>query len=70
MEGFEDSALSEGKCRRSHSAGQARQAGSLLESAVAEPSAHINLIMSRQCKYAEENNYPQANNRRDNPLAG
>lgn len=70
IEGFEDSALSEGKCRRSHSAAQTRQAGPLLEAAVAEPSAHIDLVMSRDCKCGEENDYPQANNRRDQTLAG
>ena len=58
IEGFEDSATSEGKCRRSHSTAQTRQAGPLLEAAVAEPSAHIDLVMSRECKYAEEKNYP------------
>ena len=58
IEGFEDSALSEGKCRRSHSAGRTRQAGPLFEAAVAEPSAHIDFVMSHKCKYAEEKNYP------------
>jgi hypothetical protein len=57
IEGFENSALSEGKCRRSHSAGRARQAGPLLEAAETEPTAHIDLVMSGQCKYGEENNY-------------
>jgi len=70
IEGFEDSALREGKRRRSHSTARARQAGSLLEAAITEQSAHINLVMSRQCKYGEENDYPEADNRRDYPLAG
>jgi len=69
IESFENSALSEGKCRRSHSACRARQAGPLLEAAITEPSAHIDLVMSYQCKYGEEKNYPQANNRRDHPPA-
>ena len=70
IEGFENSALSEGKRSGSHSAGRTRQTGPLLEAAVTEPSTHIDFIMSRQCKYSEENNYPQAHNRRDFPLAG
>ena len=70
IEGFEDSALSEGKRRRSHSAGRARQTCSLLEAAIAKPSAHIDPVMSRQCKCGEEKNNPQTNNRRDYPPAG
>ena len=70
IEGFEDSALREGKRSGSHSAGRTRQTGPLLEAAVTEPSTHINFIMSHQCKYGEENNYPQANSCRNFPLAG
>ena len=50
IEGLEDFALSEGKRRRSHSAGRARQAGPLLEAAIAEQPAHINPVMPGKCK--------------------
>ena len=70
IEGFEEFALGESKCSRSHSAGRAWQASPLFEAAIAEPSAHIDPVMSRYCKPGEESNYPEANNRRDHPLAG
>jgi hypothetical protein len=70
IEGLEDFALGKGKRCSSHSAGRARQAGLLFEAAITEPSTHIDLIMSRYCKYTEEKNYPHADNRRRHPPAG
>jgi len=50
IKGLQDSALGEGKRRRSHSAGRARQAGPLLEAAIAEQPAHINPVIPGKCK--------------------
>ncbi len=69
IECFEDSALGERKYRCGHSAGWTRQVVFLLEAAVAEPPAHIGLIMPRPGKEAEESNHRYANNRRYKSLA-
>jgi len=62
--------LSKCKCRCSHTTGRTRQVVPLLEAAIAEPSTHIDLVMSGQGKYYEESNHRYENNRRENPLAG
>jgi len=69
IECFEDSPLGERKYRGGHSAGWARQVVCLLETAVAEESAHIGFIVPRPGKQAEESNHRYANNRRYKPLA-
>ncbi len=66
---FEDSALSESENRGGHSAGWTRQVVFLLETAVAEPPAHIGFIMSYRPEQPEESNHHQANNRRYKSLA-
>jgi len=53
----------EGERGRSHPAGWAGQAGSLFETTIAEPFAHVGVVVSRNCENAEEGYYGRTDNR-------
>jgi len=65
---FQDSALGEGERRGGHAASRAGQAGSLLESTVAEPPARVEIVTSGQGEDAKENYDGHTDDRGDNPL--
>jgi len=69
MKGLGEIALGEGECCRGHSATRARQIGSLLESAVAEMSAQVDLEVPNQCEGDEVHQNRQADDCRYEPLA-